>query len=821
MLLASMAAAQQVTSPEQHLGRPLGTDFQLADWSEVNSWYVRLGEESPRVVTESIGTTTEGRDFLLSIISSEENIARLDDWKRYAAILADPRGRTEAEKAEAIANGRVILLVSPQMHSTEAAGTEAMMRFSHLLATSDEEPWRSARENLVVGVFACTNPDGLDHVVHWYREHVGTPLEASGMLQLYQKYTGHDNNRDWFMLSQAETRLVTQQLYTVWRPQVYWDVHQQSSGAERFFVPPFRDPLNPNLDPAITSGINAIGSRALHDLTRKGLTGIATGVSYDMWWHGGNRNVPTRHNIIGLLTEAAGVDIATPLFFRIGDLRPPRGLPAYEPSNQFPAPWPGGWWRLSNIIEYQVAFGESLVGTLSREREFWLRNSLEIAERIIEKGRENGPRAWIVPSDNRDPDAVRRLLDALIQTGIELHVSSQAVSGDGRIYPAGSVVILRDQPYSAHVKDLFEVQRYPKGDPPYDVAGWTLPLLMGVHRVEVMEAIDADLRRVHTPEEATAAFTSVKRPIADAWAVSTTHSSSWTEIVARLRERRVVQLNTEGELAGVFTDASETTDTALRVDALPRIGLYAPWSPSMDEGWMRWVLETWDVPYIEVRNEHLRAGRLHDFIDVLVIPSISQRLLDEGRPMGTIPDEYARGLAPEGGAAIEEFVRTGGRLVALDSACAWTIDVLQLPLVDVTQETASRGFSCPGSVLRAIPAAGEPLNAGLPDSMAVFFSGSAAFRAMTDKEREESRRDKMPATTLLRYAPARVLLSGWIEKPEVIEGRDAWTHVRYGRGEVHLFAFRPHYRAWSQGTFPLMFRAMLLQVPEKKETARN
>ncbi len=808
---AAAAPAQQITSPEEHLGRPVGTDFELADWEEVSSWYWQIAEESPRVQTEVIGTTTEGRDFLLSVISSEENMARLDELKEYAAIIADPRGRTEEEKAQAVEDGRVILLISPQIHSTEAAGTEAAMQFIYLLVTSDEEPWASARENLVVGMFACTNPDGLDHVVHWYRENLGTPYEATGMLQLYQKYTGHDNNRDWFMLTQAETRIATEQLYSVWHPQVYWDIHQHGSRSSRFFVPPYRDPLNPNIDPAIVTGTNMIGSRAMLDMTRQGMTGISTGVTYDAWWTGGNRSTPARHNIIGILTEAASVDIATPLFLRPGDLNAPGHLRTYEPSNHFPVPWAGGWWRLSDIIDYKLAFGESLVGTLSRERTFWLQNALEAAERIIQQGRETGPRAWIIPSDNRDPDAVHRLVDVLLLSGIELHTAPEDFEADGRTYPSGSIVILRDQPYSAHVKDLFEVQRYPDSATPYDVAGWTLPHLLGVHRVEAMQPLDAEFDRVDSVEEAVATFEGSTFPAIPGWNAAAAHSGSWTEVFGRLSGGDSVQLATSGENAGqLITPAAGIADEdVLTADSLPRVGLYAPWAPSMDEGWMRWVFDTWEVPYVTVRNEQLRAGQLHDFLDVLIIPSIGARRLDEGRSPWSIPEEYARGLDPEGAAAIEEFVRTGGRLITLQSASNWAIDLLQLPVVDVTGESGNRSFSCPGSVLRAIPVTEEPLNSGLPHSISLFFSNSAAYRPMTADERQDERREDVEVTSLLKYASTRVLLSGWIREPQVIEGRDAWLHARYGEGEVHLFAFRPHYRAWSQGTFPLIFRAIV------------
>ncbi|MCH8825249.1 MAG: peptidase M14, partial [Planctomycetes bacterium] len=457
-LASNLAYAQNITTPDEHLGRPLGVDFQLADWDEVSSYYHKLANESPNVTTLKVGETTEGRDFLIAIISSPDNLANLDEIKQYSRILSDPRGKSQAQQKEAVENGKVILFVSCQMHSTETGGSQFSMQFIYDLATSNDEPYKSTRENVVVVVYV-TNPDGLDHVVNWYRETVGTPHEASSLLKLYQYYAGHDNNRDWFMLTQTETRIVTELLYLKWRPQIYWDVHQQGSKRERMFVPPFRDPLNPNLDPAIISGIDALGSRALLDMTRNGLAGISTGVSYDMWWNGGNRNVPVRHNIIGLLTEAASVNIASPIFIPLSELSAPRGLDGYVPSNQFPNPWPGGWWRLRDIIDYELSFGRSLLGSLSREPQTWLSNSLEAAQRAIDDANHSVPRAWLIPSDNRDPDAVRRLVDVLLLSGVEIHVTDAAIQADGRTYPSGTIVIFRQQPYGSHVKDLFEVQR--------------------------------------------------------------------------------------------------------------------------------------------------------------------------------------------------------------------------------------------------------------------------------------------------------------------------------------------------------------------------
>jgi len=249
---------------------------------------------------------------------------------------------------------------------------------------------------------------------------------------------------------------------------------------------------------------------------------------------------------------------------------------------------------------------------------------------------------------------------------------------------------------------------------------------------------------------------------------------------------------------------------------MPRIGVYSPWSGSMDEGWLRYVLDTNEIPYVSVKNEGLRAGNLGEMLDVLVIPSIRSQQLDDGRMAGTIPDEFAGGLSPEGANAIEEFVRGGGRLITLGSSSQWAIDLLELPLIDVTRSDEAEGFSCPGSVLRTIPQPGSTLTAGFGPATAVFFSGSSAYRVMTKSEVDDKYGqavdsiEKGDPNVLLRYAPTRVLMSGWIKSPETIEGRIAWAEVPYGDGTVHVFGFRPQYRGWSQASFGLLFRSIFL-----------
>lgn len=810
--LLAPAAAAQVTTPEAHLGREVGQDFYLPDWETVSSYFTRLAAESPRVLTSKVGETTGGRDFLLSVISSEANLARLDAIREQCRLVADPRGASDEALGEAVDEGVVVLFVSCAMHATECAAPQFAMQLAYELATGEDEFWSSIRERVVLLLAPSMNPDGLDLVARWYMDHVGGPYEASSLLELYQRYAGHDNNRDWFLLSQAETRIVSELLYRVWHPQVFWDVHQQGTRRERLFVPPFRDPLNPNLDPAVVAGIDQLGTRALFDLTRAGYTGVSTGVTYDMWWNGGNRNVPVRHNILGLLTEAASAKLATPVFLPKDELQGPGELEAYAPSNRFPAPWPGGWWRIGDVVDYELAFARSLLASLAREPSLWLANALEAAERAIETGRENGPRAWILPSDARDPAAVRRLVDALFRTGVEMEVAASDLEADGRVWPAGSIVIRRDQPYGAHVKDLFEVQRYPEGPPPYDVSGWTLPLLLGVHRVECMRMPEGELREVASVDEALADFAGDPRVAGADDRVSLQESSSWPRVFGWLAEGRAVELGTHADLdpseAGLASASAQSFVDPVRIEELPRVGLYSPWSGASDEGWLRWLFESFGLPYVTVRNETLRAGELGRLLDVLVIPSLSRRELDVGREPGTVPDEFTGGLAPEGAVAVEEFVREGGTLIALGDAAAWAIELFELPLVDAARDESAKGFSCPGSVLRAIPEA-APITAGLPSSLAVFFADSSAWREMTDDEREASQRGAAHLEVLLRYAPSRLLYSGWIAHSEAIGGRPAWIRADHGRGAVHLFGFRPHYRGWSQAAFPLLFRAIL------------
>lgn len=799
--ISHVAVAQEkpVRSPEAFLDRPLGEDFCLVDWDSVQTYYTQLAENTETMQLQRVGESTEGRDFLISVISSPENLENLAAIKAASKTISDPRGKSAEELQEAVEQGKVVLFITPSMHSTEVAATEMGMQLAWLLATSDEAPWSTMREEAVVVLLPSLNPDGVDHVYEWYEKNLGKPYEDASLPELYQKYAGHDNNRDFFALTQVEARMLSRLMYQEWYPQILWDVHQQGQSGDRFFVPPYRDPLNENIDPLIVAGINTIGTRAVMDMTGEDCTGIVTGVSYDNWWNGGNRSVPARQNIIGILTEAASCNFASPIYWEKYKLSDPLGRKEYRSSNQFIAPWPGGWWRQADIIRYELAFAKSLCGTISREPKLWLKNKMGAAQRASTIDEGSPRQAWLITVDNVDIGAVERMVDLLEHLGIEVQQSTSQLVADERTYAPGTLVVSCAQPHSNLLNDLFELKEFPPEEKAYDVSGWTLPALFGLRVVEVMRELEGDLQPLHSnelPEAFAAAKPSDPYQIRD--------SRQWASLTRQLARGEAFQT--------AVKDAAKTEEPEPSIagpKSLPRVGVYAPWQASMDEGWLRWTLDYMELPYTRVRNSMVRAGKLKDEFDVILIPDIPASRVEDGRSEGSVEPGLAGGLETEGAMAIEEFVRDGGKLIVMDSACPWVIDLLRIPLVDVTSEKKNDDFACSGSVVRG-EIQPNALTEGLPETISFMFAHSKAWRKATSKEKEENDSVDCDVDTLLTYANRRVLLSGAMSKPEVIQGQIAWAEVKQGEGTIHLFGFRPYYRGWTHASFHLLMRSILL-----------
>jgi len=802
-------------SPAVSLGFEPGTDSMLADWTQVSTYMNGLAQRSPYVHVDTLGRTTEGRPFVLLTITSPANQTRLAAIKRGQKLLSDPRLLSAAQLADLRVTQPAVILISNNIHSTEIASSQMGMTLAYRLAT--DPGWTRLLDSLVVLMIPSMNPDGLDTVVSWYRRYKGTPYEGGPLPWLYHKYVGHDNNRDWFMVTQAETRLVTRMLYSEWFPEVIYDVHQMGANGVRMFVPPFSDPVNPNLDPALVAGINLVGAQMASALYDAGATGVAHQERYDLWWHGGFRSTPTRHNMIGVLTEAASVRIASPITFPLDSVRQPmRGV-------NYPGPWPGGTWRLGDIVQYELIASEALVRLAARDRLAFIDRFVGLGRREIEAGRAGHPFAYVLPPPpaQRDAEAWAGLANVLLTGSVEVWRAAAPFTAGSRTYPTGSLVVPMAQPFRAHAKDLLEVQHYtPVNDrPPYDVAGWTLPLTMGVQADVVEEPFTANLVKVDSVIPAPGRIVGTgemfvlknqtngeSRAVAALLAAGQSVTVAGDSLIVRGPEARRIlgeQAARHGFMVTAVPIAAVSGKTLRR---LPRIALYQPWTGNIDEGWTRWVFEQYGISYMTVHDSDLKKGKLRQRFDVIVLPNEGARGLLEGADSTRIPVQYAGGMGEAGANAVSEFVRGGGTLVCLDGSSNFAISRLNLPVVNILGGGASGPqvslFYAPGSIFGVALGGvrGSPVTVGVPDSLEIYFENSAAFTVSGT------------ARALATY-PAEPLRSGYARFQERLEGKAALVEVPVGSGRVILFGMRPQFRGQTHGTFKLLFNAVLLAAP--------
>ena len=854
LLLIEMSADAQIISPEKAIGFPVGADYKLARWETITGYLRSMAASSDRVILEERGKTTEGLDFVLVLISSPENLANLDRYKVIQQKLANPQEHDLMELERLTQEGKVVVMISCNIHSTEVASSQMSMELAYQLATENSPEVEEILENTILLLIPSANPDGLNMVIDWYERTVNTPYEGAPMPWLYHKYTGHDNNRDWFMLTQIETRLVTQILYEEWFPQVVYDVHQMGNRGARFVIPPYFHPVNPNIPPLLQRELALIGAQMALDLTAQGFTGVLSNAVYDTWWHGGFRTVPYRHNMIGILTEAASVNIASPVFQPRLSLRGHRrGLSEYAQQTNFPEPWPGGWWRMRDIIEYEKAAAYSIMSIVAKQREMFLTNFYKMGLDAVEKGEEEPPRAFLVPTDQRDVNAALKMLRILQRGGVKIHQANTNFIADGVEYPAGTYVVSMAQPFRAHAKDLLEVQHYPQRIPapgapperPYDIAGWTLPLQMGVKVIKAVEAFSADLTLVEeipktvgklytdgvdlqdavvyvfrnqTNLETVAlnqllqkdGYTIYQQQKETVW--KDLHLPRGTIVLksARIPGSDSAELHSFAESLGIEIYALNQRYVDLKVKLRqPRLGLYKPWVANMDEGWTRWVLEQHEFPYRNLTDAEIRAGDLAEWYDAIILPDMKASRMIEGHAEGSLPPEYVGGLGLEGVANLRTFVERGGTLICLNWATEVPMKHFGLEITNAlesnqsdSQKSAGTQFFCPGSLLRVFVETSHPIGYGLEREMAVFFKSGPAFEARGGKR-------------VAAYPNFNPLMSGWIEGEKRIRKKGALWDVKLGKGHVILFGFKPQHRAQSHGTFKLLFNAIYYSVAGK------
>ena len=840
-----------VTPPEAYLGFTPGADRKIADWNQMVGYFQKLATETRRIRVTELGKTMMGRPFLQVVISSESNIASLDRYKEIEARLADSRHLSETEADALVQEGKIVIGISCSIHSTEIAASQMSMQLAYDLVTERFPDAREILDNTILVLFPSANPDGIQLVSDWYRQQLGTPFEGTSPPFLYNKYTGHDNNRDFFKLTQAETRMITLALWKEWHPAIYWDVHQMGSYGARLFVPPYSDPTNPNIDPIIIRELFTLGGFMTGELAIAGKPGVMTMDRYDAWWVGGNRITPWFHNSVGILTEAASARLATPLEVPAERLagRGPGETFGGETSRDsrnflqntfnFPNPWPGGTWRLKDIVDYEMIAAHGLLRAAAEQKNYFLKNFFRITQNSVKQGQEGHPFAYIVPRRQHDEATAVQLINLLTAEGVDVFVSAENFGADGKRFDAGSYIIPLNQPYGRLAKTLFERQRYPDRrvgpnntpERPYDVTGWTLPLLMGVHAETVESPFKVSLSQV-TQESPPPGKIIPGKSRSGKFGYLFDHSSNnsilamnrlqklgysiaWikkgTRIVDQILapgavlvmppprtpikqfDQDIGRLARELSLTFYALPKKEPLETLpLRT---PRVGLYKSWSPAVDEGWTRYLFDKFEMPYLSITDLDIRQGNLNARFDVIVLPQQSVRALFEGNAARSYPDQYVGGLGEGGVTQLKAFVSNGGSLVALGTANDLLIDKMGIAVTNVVRGLKTSDFYCPGSLIAAEADTSHPIAYGMSPHFSAMFENSRVFETTTGR-------------IVARYRANDPLESGWLIGPQYMTGKGAIVDLSYGKGKFILLGFRTQFRGWTDGTFKLLFNSL-------------
>ena len=398
VLFAACLVSAAVPPPKDHFGFDPGEDYKLANYEEITGYFKKLAESSDRIRWVEYGKTSMGRTSYMAFISSPENLTRLDEYKemnrKLALGLASP-----AELDAILKTGRSIVWIDSGLHATEVAPAQHSPLLAYRMLTDESEEARRIRENVILMQVPVINPDGLDMVVDWYRKNLGTPYELAPLPMLYQKYAGHDNNRDWFMMNLQETRNVARLLFREWFPQIVYNQHQAPAFPARIFVPPYAEPLNPHIPAPVMEGINSIGSAIKERLARENKPGVLSYHGFDAWWNGGLRSAPAFHNMHGILTETAAHVYATPRIYdaSVFPERFANGIPTKQPTVFYERPWLGGKWSLRSAIDYMLTVDFAILDLATARREHLLRKSWEVARANIEAGTRGGPYGYVVP----------------------------------------------------------------------------------------------------------------------------------------------------------------------------------------------------------------------------------------------------------------------------------------------------------------------------------------------------------------------------------------------------------------------------------------
>ena len=822
-----------VPTPSESVGFEVGADRKLADYRQIAAYFKALSAASDRVEIEVLGKTTLGEEMFMAVISTPENLRNKAKYQEIARKLADPRGLSP-EQIDALAKeGKSIFLLTCNIHSTEIGSSQMAMEWAHKLATTTDPEMLRRLNDVIVLLVPSLNPDGQIMVTEWYRKYLGTKYEGGALPYLYHYYVGHDNNRDWYMLTQIESKNMNRAVYHEWFPQFWLDEHQMGSYGPRIYIPPNADPVAKLVNPLVHRGNNLVGAAMGWRLEEAGKSGVIYNYSFDAYWPGGTRNTGWWKNTYGVLTEVASARIATPMQISPTELQGgTKGLIQYQQQINFPNPWPGGIWRLRDIMDYELLVSDAALETMSKYRRELLRGVASMASEAVHSA--DAAEYWrIQMEDQRDPVVAARLAALMLEHGAEVRLTP-----DQRTF-----LIPTAQPYGRFVDEMLGVQRYPEVRPapnsgilePYDVAAWSLPMMMGVKAEKTKlspgeQQSAAAIKAVLWPQGGVSgkgAYYSIADHQNNAFSLVNAMQKAGGQVFLQRIERQAPLL--------IFATHPQLSANAerlhLKLTAMPdlpkgaaplkslRAALYKPYIASIDEGWTRFVLEQYGFNIKNIENKQVRAGNLNAAFDVIILPDSSRDVIIDGRQgregySEELPPEYTGGIGKEGVKALKEFVENGGTLIALaHSSELFFGEDFNLPVRNAVTGGAGRGaaaaspaisdFNIPGSLLRVYVDPEHPVGFGMPKEIAAFVDAPLAFQ--TSSPAPDTGR------SVIAWYPddaKDILLSGYAHGAERLERKAAVVSFTRGKGKVVLFGFRVQHRAQTEGTFQMLFNAI-------------
>ncbi len=848
-------AQQTIPTPEEHFGFKPGSDRMLFNYDELIDYLIKLESFSEKILLKEVGTSSMGKPMYIAFISSPENLKNLDRLQVINKKLALNHSLTPIETNELISEGKVFVFATLSMHSNEVGPSQAVPLIVYdLLTTSgtEKDQWL---EDLVFMMMPCHNPDGMDMIVDYYNRTKNTRYEGASLPGVYHKYVGHNINRDFITLSQSENKAVATAYNTVWYPQVLVEKHQMGPTGTRYFVPPNHDPIAENIDEGIWNWTRVFGANMLYDMTTEGLSGISTNYLFDNYWPGSTETCIWK-NIIGFLTEAANANIASPVFVESNELGVTgKGLSEYKKSINMPLPWPGGWWRLADIVQYEVSSTFSILKTAYIYKEEILRYRNELCKKQVESGQNQPPYFYLISLKQHDKSELVALINLFLEHGVQVYKLKNNYT-TGRInFFEGDIVLPLSQPYRAFIKEVMEKQEYPvrrytrDGDiiKPYDITSWSLPLHRGIESIELTEPSLSLYSSIEEIKDGYSLYYGQEK--AHAWGFDINNNESFKAVFYALKnnlkvERLLENTSHNGKIlkTGSFIvypgkkDVMEKFSKILTVSPIyinhklivktkkveiPSIALIETYFHDMDAGWTRFIFDSYFIPYTILRPGEISDTDLLQF-DVVLFPDNDKTILLNGKYksgdeiyIANYEPSYSKGMEKEGLQKIMEYVHNGGKVVAWGRSCLLFDGPLaiiiekdikeefQLPFRDISPSLQKIQVYCPGSLIRMSLVENHPLTYGMKAETGVFYRGNPAFATkipVFDMDRR----------VLGKIPENNILMSGYCENTEKLADTPLLIWLRKNKGQMVLMGFNPQFRASTQATYKLLFNSLLL-----------